>query len=206
MVKNTAGGSRHKSQARKNVVSRGGRTTLRVVEEEGECYAQVEKLLGGSNCHVVGMDGRTLLCHIRGKFRGRGKRDNRLEIGTWVMVGVRDYETSIESSGKLDNCDLLEVYKDTDKERLRSSVRADWDKFIARDHERSHLGTTDHDGFEFITEEEEEMENLIIQSSKIPDVAKEDEEEGGDKEESEIGVAKVSALGDDDSDIDINDI
>jgi translation initiation factor IF-1 len=195
MVKNTTGGSKHKSQARKNIVSR-GRATLRLVEEDGERYAQVEKLLGGSNCHVVGMDGKTLMCHIRGKFRGRGKRDNRLEIGTWVMVGVRDYESSIEGSGKLSNCDLLEVYKDTDKDRLRTSVRADWDKFIARDNERSHLSSTAHHDFEFTTEEEEEMQNLIIQSTHIPATVEEEDGGGG----------KISALGDDDSDVDVDDI
>tara|TARA_B100001989_G_scaffold155278_1_gene110906 strand:+ start:8846 stop:9448 length:603 start_codon:yes stop_codon:yes gene_type:complete len=200
MVKNTGGGSKTKSQARKNIVSR-GRTVLRVVEEEGECYAQVEKLLGGSNCHVVGMDGRTLLCHIRGKFRGRGKRDNRLEIGTWVMVGVRDYESTREDSGKLPNCDLLEVYKETDKDRLRSTVRADWDKFIARDNERSHLSTTAHHDFDFTTEEDEEMENMIIQSSMTAATIEEGEEEG-----ETVGAEKVSALGDDDSDVDIDDI
>ena len=33
---------------------------------------------------------------------------------------------------------ICRVYKETDKDRLRSTVRADWDKFIARDNERSH--------------------------------------------------------------------
>ena len=51
MVRNTTGGSKHKSQARKNVAPRGGASNaLRLAQEEGECYAQVEKMLGGSNC------------------------------------------------------------------------------------------------------------------------------------------------------------
>jgi len=206
MVKNTTGGSRHKSQARKNVTS--GRSTgvLRLVEEAGECYAQVEKLLGGSNCHVACMDGITRLCHIRGKFRGRSKRDNRIESGTWIMVGVRDYESTREGSGKLQNCDLLEVYRDTDKERLKKSVREDWSKFITRDNERDNLGKTSSEDFAFVTEEEEEMENYIIQSTNLSSRDGDLKDNDGEK----ISVktdSTIFAIGENDgSDIDIDDI
>ena len=88
MVRNLTGGSGHKSQARKNVVSRGGASgSLRIVQEEGECFAQVERLLGGTNCHVKCSDGVVRLCVIRGKFRGKGKRDNVLSSGSIVLVG-----------------------------------------------------------------------------------------------------------------------
>ena len=176
MVKNTTGGNKHKSQARKNVAGRSTTTALRVVTEEGESYAQVEKILGGSHMHVTCMDGKTRLCTIRGKFRGRGKRDNRLEAGTWVMIGLRDYETVKEASGKLENCDLLEVYKDTDKDRLRNTVRSeDWSKFVARDIERSHIGKDiAGDTLRFVTEEEMEIEELVAASK---DLVEEDDDE-----------------------------
>lgn len=169
MVKNTTGGSKHKSQARKNIAGRNVTTSLRVVEQEGECYAHVEKILGGSHMHVVCMDGKTRLCTIRGKFRGRGKRDNRIESGTWVMVGLRDYETSRETGDKLENCDLLEVYKDGDKDRLRNTVRGeDWSKFVARDMERSHIGKDiAGDTLRFVTEEEAEIDNLVAESTGL---------------------------------------
>ena len=65
---------------------------LRVVEEE-ECYAQVEKLLGGSNCHVVEWTAERYSVAFAASF-AVAVADNRLEIGTWVMVGVRDYESA----------------------------------------------------------------------------------------------------------------
>jgi len=166
MVKNTTGGSKHKGQARKNVIGRNSNNSLRLVENDGECYAHVEKILGGPHMHVTCMDGKTRLCTIRGKFRGRGKRDNRLDSGTWVMVGLRDYETVRESGTKLENCDLLEVYKDGDKDRLRNTARGEnWTNFVARDMERSHVGKdASADTFRFITDEEIEMDDFIAKS------------------------------------------
>jgi len=169
MVKNTTGGSKHKGQARKNVVTNRTSTALRLVNNELECYAHVEKILGGPLMHVVCMDGKTRLCHIRGKFRGRGKRDNLIQSGTWVIIGIRDYETMREGSDKLENCDLLEVYRDSDKERLRNTVRADWSGFVSRDMERSHQNK-DVPGSEllrFVTDEEEEMDRFVAESTGL---------------------------------------
>jgi initiation factor 1A len=216
MVKNITGGSKHKSQARKNVVVR-GRTTLRVVEEEGECFAQVEKLLGGSNCHVMCMDQEMRLCHIRGKFRGKGKRDNRLEIGTWVMVGVRDYETVKEGkagAARFQNCDLLEVYKDVDKDKLRNTVKGEWSAFVSRDNERANLADQDeHAQFDFITEEDQEMDKFILQSTHLLDAKAKTSAEGSEKASSGIvsnssnsSNIVMGAIGDDESDVSVDDI
>jgi initiation factor 1A len=212
MVKNTTGGSKHKSQARKNIVGRNTNSALRVVQQEGECYGQVEKILGGPHMHVACMDGKLRLCTIRGKFRGRGKRDNRLGTGTWVMVGLRDYETVKETTGtgtkvKLENCDLLEVYKDSDKERLSDTVRSeDWSKFKTRDLERSHFGKDDviGDTLCFVTEKEIEIDELVAASK---DLVKEDKAED-DKIPSNkiIGSSLIVSGGGDDDDIDIDDI
>ena len=204
MVKNTTGGSKHKSQARKNVAGRYTNTALRVTCEEGESYAQVEKILGGPHMHVVCMDGKTRLCTIRGKFRGKGKRDNRLENGTWVMVGLRDYESVRATDGKLENCDLLEVYKDADKDRLKNTVRSvDWSKFVTRDIERSHLGKDiTADTFRFATEEEMEIDDLIEESK---DLVKEDDDEMPTNKI--IGASSIiSDLDNPDDDINIDDI
>ena len=77
MVKNTTGGSKAKGQARKLVADKSKASKfLRVIQEEGEVYAKVEKLLGNGMCHVLCLDKVTRLCFIRGKFRGRGKKDN----------------------------------------------------------------------------------------------------------------------------------
>lgn len=133
MVKNTTGGNKSKCQARKSFS--GGSTSqqrLRLAKEEGEFYCQVIKIFGSMNCSVVGTDNITRRCVIRGKFRGKGKRDNMIRPGTWVLVGARDWESRAE--GTEPTCDLLEVYNDTDKEKLKSQVLdVNWKSFIAND-------------------------------------------------------------------------
>jgi len=120
MVKNTKGGSGHKSQARK-FAGGSAKTTnkaTRFSQDEYEYYAQVVATLGNGMCHVMCKDGKKRLCHIRGKFRGRGMRDNMVKNGVWVLVGGRDFEAErTKDDKKLENCDLLEVYSDLDKER-----------------------------------------------------------------------------------------
>lgn len=119
MVKNT-GGNKSKRQARK-FTSQPVKRNLRLIQEEGEVYAVVTKLYGGANCEVICMDGVVRLCVIRNKFRGRHKRDNQIEMGTWVLVGLRDWEA--RTANKQPRCDMLEVYNATEKEKLQSTVK-----------------------------------------------------------------------------------
>ena len=51
MVKNTTGGSKHKSMARK-LVNAPVSNKIRYSEDEDECYAKVTKMLGNGMCHV----------------------------------------------------------------------------------------------------------------------------------------------------------
>lgn len=105
MVKNRFGGSGHKSQARKNVVSTTEKHShrLRLVEEEGEMYAQVSKDFGNGMCEVICNDNVKRLCIIRGKYRGRAKRDNQIRVRTIIIVGLRDWETHFENSKNYKN-------------------------------------------------------------------------------------------------------
>ena len=103
MVKNTHGGSKHKSQARKHSNS----NQLRVeIEPNGEFekYAIVRKMFGNGMCQVeTKEDSKTMLCHIRGKFRGKNKKNITLVVNSTVIVGLRDWESTKE------NCDLIAV-------------------------------------------------------------------------------------------------
>jgi len=150
MVKNTKGGSGHKSQARKyENTGKVSNFKTRFSEDEFEYYAQVTAILGNGMCHVMCKDGKKRLCIIRGKFRGRGKRDNTLSNGKWVLVGGRDFEAEKTGEGKnLEKCDLLEVYSDLDKERLK--VLGGFNDFITRDNAFVAVsgGSADND-FEF---------------------------------------------------------
>ena len=184
MVKNTSGGNKAKGFARKNFAK--GSNSLRVSNDEAEIYAQVTKVLGGPMCHVITLDGVEMLCHIRGKFRGRGKRDNLISNGTWVLVGLREWEKEA-SKGKLLNCDILEVYNDYDKDRLKNTVTSvNWNSFIANDNKISPSGDSgDVDsGFEFSSEKTEEYRALIEMQlakekagTKMATIAEDNEEE-----------------------------
>jgi translation initiation factor IF-1 len=159
MVKNTHGGNKAKGFARKSYAK--GSNSLRISENDFEVYAQVIKILGGINCHVVDTDGTQMLCHIRGKFRGRGKRDNLLANGTWVLVGLRDWEKE-PSPGKLLNCDLLEVYSNFDKERLQNTVvSVNWHSFVANDNKMCSDSAVAGEEILFATEETQEYAALI---------------------------------------------
>ena len=114
MVKND-GGNKGKGLARKHVNS-GGSKQLRVATDEAERYAVVSKMLGNGMCYVRLLSGGSgtgdRLCIIRNKFKGRGKRDNILDSGSWVLIGMREW------SSKQDTCDLLEVYNHGERDRL----------------------------------------------------------------------------------------
>ena len=118
MVKNTGGG-KHKGIARKfvnsNDASALSETKTRVIRvPDEECYAQVARRLGGSICEVVTHEGDRFQCHIRGKFSGKFKRSNCLEVGSFVLVGKRAWE-SVKK-----NVDLLHVYLPHDVQYLKS--------------------------------------------------------------------------------------
>jgi len=167
MVKNTIGGSGHKKQASK-YAGGGGESKmalkLRISESPYELYAQVTSLLGNSMCHVVCQDDKERLCFIRGKFRGRGKRDNTLTVGKWILIGIRDYETP--KKDKLENCDLLDIYSDLDKDRLQTKLPdVNWYTFLKNDSINSHTEAL-IGGFKFTDEREEEYNNLIEASGQ----------------------------------------
>ena len=116
MVKNNKGGSKSKKIARKHVNAAVNKT-IRRVSEDGEMYAIVVNHFGGQ-CEVVTTDGVTRLCILRGKFKGRARRDNNIKKGSWVMIGVREWE--MREDGK-EKCDLLCVYSDLDRDELKQS-------------------------------------------------------------------------------------
>ena len=133
MVKNTTGGNKAKGQARK-LTTHPVSSRLRLAREEGELYGKVKSMLGNGMCEVMCDDGKPRLCFIRGKFKGRGKRDNFMTRDSFILVGKREWEDDeakvIKGKTKLPNCDLLEVYKDGDIERIKTSVKIDWSLFV----------------------------------------------------------------------------
>jgi initiation factor 1A len=178
MVKNTTGGNKHKGQARKFVNPSQQSNKLRVSENEYEKYGQVTQLLGNGMCYVDCVDS-IKLCIIRGKFRGRGKKDNILKKGTWVLVGLREWETVIENKSQPQKCDLLEVYAEHDKDKLKL-MPGNWSKFISNDN----IFTQNYenaDNVDFIDDVNEEYkkimeEDINFSSKNIIKINEEDEE------------------------------
>lgn len=163
MVKNRTGGSKTKGQARKFVNAPKQTNNLRVSQDEYEVYAQVTKMLGNGMCHVLCIDNKTRLCHIRGKFRGRGKRDNFISNNNMVLVGLREWEMGMgkdvgdKPNTKLQNCDLLEVYSQIDVDRLKNTIDEDWNIFNTLDK----FDKNEHDDFDYIDEKNSEYMELI---------------------------------------------
>jgi initiation factor 1A len=122
MVKNT-GGNKQKKQGRKHTVGSGG-GQLRTAKDEDEIYAAVVKIYGGSRVEVKCIDGVERIMIIRNKFKGRGKRDNIINPGTWVLVGLRSWED--KKVGVKSTCDLLEVYNSNDQDALKQSENKPW--------------------------------------------------------------------------------
>jgi len=152
MVKNKAGGSRHKKLARKNVVSNQTRRKLRKVSEEGEIYARVLDVSGGSHARILCSDKKIRTLVIRGKFRGRNKRGNTIRANSMVLAGLRSVSFGeIVSKKKKEKADLIYVYNDDDMDDLKQ---------ISEIYEILHdvAKVEVNDGIHFIRNEEDELE------------------------------------------------
>ncbi len=168
MVKNKTGGNKAKKFGRKHLGGNSFNAKLRISQVEDEVYACVTKLLGNGMCHVNCLDSsnsnKTRLCIIRNKFRGRGKRDNNLVMGTYVLVGIRSWETVKE--GTIEKCDLIEVYNSSEVTRLKSQVDNNWKLIHVADVTEKHEDDIDDLGFTMEnTENNVELEKELEQIS-----------------------------------------
>jgi len=134
MVKNVHGG-KHKNQARKHFFSD---KKLRLKSDELEVYAQAITKPNGNKINILCMDGKNRLCTIPKKFINKGRRDNIIEKGSWLLVGLRDWESQKER----ENCDLLEVYNDLEKAKLSNTVNENWSVFVPDEKEEDDIHFT----------------------------------------------------------------
>ena len=112
MVKNTKGGN-HKFLARKDSYS--SHSSIRVPTNPSERFAKVSKLFGGKLCQVITEDDITISATIRGKFSGKFKRANIISVGSFILIGIHDWNLSNPSA------DILEIYSPSDVLSLSSS-------------------------------------------------------------------------------------
>jgi len=221
MVKNVKGGSGHKGLARKHVVLANSQKNSRLKEDmEYERYAVVTAMLG-DKCFVLCDDDKKRLCCIRGKFRGRKKRDNMVVVGGWVLIGIRSFETekvatssssSSSSSSYVGKCDLMEIYGDHEKKDMQEKDPDEYRNMLekssgigkSKSQERGERGEGD-DSFDFISDMEAEAMALMKKKGG-----------GGDddhdvkllleKKDSVVNVDDDDDDDDDDDEINIDDI
>ena len=97
-------------------------------ECEDEIYASVSKLYGNGRVSVTCNDNVERNCVIRKKFRGKNKsRGNELRIGTYVLVGRREFESGKEK----EVTDLLYVYSNDQVLKLKKMEEIN-NKFLSK--------------------------------------------------------------------------
>lgn len=117
------GGCNGKKVAHKHAV-KSTKSGLRVSQNKSEIYGVVKRL-NGNTFDVSCIDEKERRCFIRGKFKGRGKRDNIIEVDKWVLIGLREFQqvpselVLVNGKKEMEMCDLLEVYSSSEKETLK---------------------------------------------------------------------------------------
>lgn len=81
------------------------------LKDDGQEYAQVSRILGGTHVEGACFDGQTRLCVIRGAMR-RGGAQNRVLQGDIILVSLRDFQ-----DGK---ADVILRYTAEDARKLKS--------------------------------------------------------------------------------------
>ena len=187
MVKNLKGGSKSKQIGRKFVTAPVDRK-VRLIHEEGEIYAVVTKLLGNGMFTANDIDGKERLVVMRNKFRGKGKRDNAVSLGSWVMIGERGFET-----GPKPKCDLLEVYTDIEKQKLKKSGNP---IFLLLKSEFDNAGeSSNDDGITFSNGDTEKYKELIAAVAEAAHSSDEEDEEDSDDGAEGVGVGGGAKTG-----------
>jgi len=165
MVKNTKGGCNGKKVAHKHAV-KSTKSGLRISQNKSEIYGTVKRL-NGNTFDVTCIDDKERRCFIRGKFKGRGKRDNIIEVDKWVLIGIREFQqapgvNAIKSNSKgkkeMEMCDLLEVYSSGERDTLKRTHGI----FM----KESELLTADvEDSYEFVDADTLRYQNIVSSSS-----------------------------------------
>jgi len=193
--RNVHGGSGHKKFARKHTTGASSSSSfIRTSQDPNEIYAIATKMLGNNMFHCHCIDNIVRLCHIRGRFGGRNKRDNIISAGTWILVGLREWEntaTTTTTTKKLQQCDLLEIYSGISKERLKELEDCNWSILNANDLSKVDTATVESENdFKFMTDRDEEIMRL---NDEI-------------KSNTSKKITMIEEMNDDDEEIDVDNI
>lgn len=174
MVRNIGGGDKMKHMARKHINgSKNAQSKiLRTSLCEDEKYGYVTKICGNGMCIVKCIDGYERLCFIRGKFSGRSKRENTIASGTWVLVGLRQWDAEKEFASKqtktgksVQKCDLLEIYTSAEREKLR--VQEKIFQELSSENSDDEFQSCSKQTVEFKDQETLEYQEIVEQGGKL---------------------------------------
>ena len=213
MVKNTIGGNKGKKHGRKYLNESNTIFKTRYSSDPDEVYGCCSKMLGNGMCEVRCIDSIERLCIIRKKFKGRGKRDNIITIGTWVLVGVRTFEKLL--NGKKQRCDLLEVYNTENQKKIKQKeiqYQDKWyildsildNKFNSNNNKNDENFTfEDNNNFDY------ESQKFIVSESEEEDDSDENKDwlhSEEDNEDSQQNTHRINLLNQEKEEITIDDI
>lgn len=178
MVKNKKGGKGGKKFARKHVKGdEKQREKIRFPVEEGEMFAKTLKVFGNGRFQVLCNDNVERMMIMRKRFMKRNKMDNMVNIGTYVLVGTRDWE--VLDTKKTERVDLLYVYSKGQNQQIKE--HADFSEKLLD------LDKTDEDlGIEFC-----ENDNKM---SVFDDIDYGDEKEGAKNEKVDLDKKTIDEL------------
>jgi hypothetical protein len=134
MVRNTGGGGNAKKQGRK-FQNNNRSDDLRKAEDKNELYAVVETIYG-NGLNIYTHLGQTIWCRVPGKFKGRNKRNNFFEVGSWVLVGIYEWENEKQPK----SCELMYIYDRNDVEQLQNTPGVNLRLLTAKLREKNHGG------------------------------------------------------------------
>jgi hypothetical protein len=117
MTKNVTGGNKSKKFARKHTNAH-HESALVLSTHVLEKYAIVTKMLGNGMFYATTYDGhKDIIGHIRNKFKGRSKHGNMVAMGSFILLGFREWEEPNFKQG-----DLIHVYQPTDFQMVANYV------------------------------------------------------------------------------------
>lgn len=165
MVKNTKGGKAHKSMGRK-FQNQSANNHLVLSSDPLEKYAVVTKMYGNGMCEVWYVNDKNenikVIGHIRNKMRGRQKRHNTITTNAYVLVGLREWESTPK------NCDIMNIYDHNQVEQLKQRPDTNignLSQFVMQI--SSNVVTVDESGFEFIDENNDKIDDSEINEQEF---------------------------------------
>ena len=171
MVKNTKGGKGHKSLGRKYQTQTNN--VLRLSTDPLEQYAFVTKIYGGGMCEVWFIDKNNknvkIIGHIRKKMKGRQKRHNTIVPNSYVLVGLRDWESEPK------NGDIICIYDENQIELLKQNPSVNLSSLNQFNTAKYEAGALEEDEFTFGLEEDDlKVDTSEVTESFITDGGDED--------------------------------